>query len=459
MEEKNNWNFNFSPEDWEASLRVLRALSKAPNDAPDVDLMKGLVSKIYKTARKDRRKETESQRQAEDIAAKKQSYMFHYQMGNVEDFLLNETVPDLSLHKSSGCYACGERFHQVHLIYHRLCPDCAALHIEQRERRGNLEGRVAIVTGGRIKVGFATALRFLRDGAKVIVTTRFPNDALFAFSQEKDFDEWEKRLFLYGLDLRNIKSIENFIQYIFDTNETLDILVNNAAQTIKYPTTYYQQLAEREQKSIALLSGFQEKIACKSEILEEKQFVSLLNEAEDEFFPKEKTDIFNQPLDLRTGNSWTATLNEIDTFELIEVNLINNIAPFILNSRLKPLFQKSNFEKRFIINVTSSEGQFSYPAKTIFHPHTNMTKAAMNMMTRTSADDFARFGIYMNSVDVGWVSTGNPLEKKVRLAEEGHVMPLDIFDAASRIYAPILDVLTDNITWGKLFKNYKIVDW
>ena len=215
--------------------------------------MKGLVSKIYKTARKDRRKETESQRKEEDILTKKQTYMFHYQIGS-NDFAMADLEQDFTLNRSSGCYACGNRFHEINPIYHRLCPDCASLHIEKRAQRANLEGRVAIVTGGRIKVGYATALRFLRDGAKVIVTTRFPNDALFTFSQEKDFQEWESRLFLYGLDLRNIRSIETFIEYVFETNEAVDILVNNAAQTIKYPTFYYQQLAEREQNQALLLS-------------------------------------------------------------------------------------------------------------------------------------------------------------------------------------------------------------
>ena len=149
--------------------------------------------------------------------------------------------------------------------------------------------------------------------------------------------------------------------------------------------------------------------------------------------------------------------DRVSTVELLEVNLINNIAPFILNSRLKPLLEKSAYPSRFIINVTSSEGQFAYTQKTIFHPHTNMTKAALNMMTRTSAEDFARSGILMNSVDVGWVSTGNPIEKKERLASEGHVMPLDIHDAASRIYDPIASSLNENTApWGKLFKNYKV---
>lgn len=451
-----DWNYDFTPEEWAACIKVLGIVKDHPNEVPDLDFMKGLISKVYKNARKERRKETEIGRRQEDLSTKQQTYIFHYQTGKPEEFEMPEEE-SLLLNKSTGCYACGTRFHEVHPFYHRLCPECAALQLSKRGQRADLRGRVAVVTGGRIKVGFATALKLLRDGATVIVTTRFPNDALLAFSEEHDFESWKERLVVYGLDLRNLKSIDAFIAYLSAHFDALDILVNNAAQTIKYDAAYYSQLLQREQESGRLLSADLTQIKHPSD-LAEANMLPLLPGTEASAIAK--IDIFHQPLDERAHNSWTATLSDVSTEELLEVNVINNIAPFILNSRLKPLLEKSSFPTRFIINVTSSEGQFSYSRKTIFHPHTNMTKAALNMMTRTSADDFANSQILMNSVDVGWVSTGNPIEKKERLAEQGHVMPLDVHDAASRIYDPITTALNSNIRhYGKLFKNYKVVDW
>lgn len=456
MAVSDDWDYDFTPEEWAACIRVLGIVKDHPNEVPDLELMKGMISKVYKNARRERRKETEIQRQQEDLSTKQQSYIFHYQTGRPEEF----AMPDegsLHLNKSTGCYACGTRFHEVHAFYHRLCPECATLQLAKREQRADLKGRVAVVTGGRIKVGFATALKLLRDGATVVITTRFPNDALMVFSEEHDFAIWKERLLLYGLDLRNLKSIDAFIAYLYTHFDALDILVNNAAQTIKYDSDYYRRLLHREEESGRGLPAGQAHIKHPFDLLEAGA-LPLLPEIQPGAVAK--TDIFNQPLDERPHNSWTATLSEVSTEELLEVNVINNIAPFILNSRLKPLLEKSSFPTRFIINVTSSEGQFSYSRKTIFHPHTNMTKAALNMMTRTSADDFAGSGILMNSVDVGWVSTGNPIEKKERLAEQGHVMPLDIHDAAARIYDPIAAVLNSDIRhYGKLFKNYKVVDW
>lgn len=453
MSAEKDWDYDFTPQEWAACIKVLGVLKDDPYAVPDLHLIKGLVGKVHRNARKERRQDSKLQRREDDLSIKKQTYTYNYQIGEANKFSL-ENKESMTLHKPTGCYACGVQYKDIHPFYHRLCPECAAIHLAKRHQSADLNGRVAIVTGGRIKVGFATALKLLRDGATVIVTTRFPNDALLAFSQENDFQTWESRLILYGLDLRSLKSLDTFIEYVFEHFEALDILVNNAAQTIKYDSHYYQQLLHRERESAALLTAHHH-IQKDCELLEGGLLI-----ASADYLPMIETDIFNQPLDKREHNSWTAKLSEVDTLELLEVNLINNIAPFILNSRLKPLLEQSSFPTRFIINVTSSEGQFSYANKTIFHPHTNMTKAALNMMTRTSAKDFADADILMNSVDVGWVSTGNPIEKKERLATNGHVMPLDIHDAAARIYDPIAMALNENINdWGKLFKNYTVVEW
>lgn len=254
MAAASDWDYDFTPEEWAACIKVLGIVKDHPNEVPDLDFMKGLISKVYKNARRERRKETEIQRRQEDLSTKQQTYIFHYQTGKTEEF----EMPDeesLLLNKSTGCYACGTRFHEVHPFYHRLCPECAALQLSKREQRADLKGRIAVVTGGRIKVGFATALKLLRDGTTVIVTTRFPNDALLAFSEEPDFESWKERLVIYGLDLRNLKSIDAFVAYLSAHFDALDILVNNAAQTIKYDAAYYRQLLHREQESGRLLSA------------------------------------------------------------------------------------------------------------------------------------------------------------------------------------------------------------
>ena len=169
---------------------------------------------------------------------------------------------------------------------------------------------------------------------------------------------------------------------------------------------------------------------------------------------------FGQPVDHRSKTSWNSTLGEIDLLELLEVNLINQIAPYVLIQELTPLFKASAFEKKFIVNVTSSEGQFSYNNKSIFHPHTNMTKASLNMLTRTSAEEYVEFGVYMNAVDVGWVSTGATETLRKRQFDQGYIPPLDPVDGASRIMMPIIDELVRSAgIVGKLFKNYRMQDW
>ena len=81
----------------------------------------------------------------------------------------------------------------------------------------------------------------------------------------------------------------------------------------------------------------------------------------------------------------------------------------MLNARLKPLMLRTPERDKHIVNVSAVEGQFYRKFKTTRHPHTNMAKAALNMMTRTSATDYAADGIHMNSVDTGWVTDEDPV--------------------------------------------------
>jgi len=312
--------------------------------------------------------------------------------------------------------------------------------------------RKVILTGGRVKVGYATALKFLRNNAELTVTTRFPAIAYEQFQKEHDFEEWKNRLTVYGLDLRNLEALGQFIDFYFGKNDTLDILINNAAQTIQYNANYYASLLDNERK---LLQNQETPIT-------PNKTNWIANEQIEDKVIKQVVDLnrFGQPVDERLKNSWNSTLEEIDMRELLEVNLINQISPYILIKELSPLMRKSTFDSKFIINVTSSEGQFSYSNKTIFHPHTNMTKAALNMLTRTSGQDYARQNIFMNCVDVGWISTGAAEHLRKKQFNEGYIPPLDSVDGAARILHPIYEKIENNITFiGKLIKNYRIEDW
>jgi len=430
----NNENeFAFSSEEWISTIKVLTELKKRPFHNPDNETISTLISGIYKKARKQKRRENQKKKNKEDIESIKSTTLG-------QDGLGNGTTQNTSsltfkrLNSSRNCYSCNQSYQDLDSYYHRLCPSCAAENTYQRERTIDLSEHTVLLTGGRVKVGYATALKFLKSGAFLTITTRLPAIALTTFQQEPDYNDWKDRLSIYGLDLRNLTAVEEFISSFKAKHEKLDILVNNAAQTIHYPNSYYAPL-----------------IAQESHYLKQPEVSHLITENKtnltnhpliiqgNEVLPQFPTNRFGQPIDQRMKNSWNSSLTEINPRELLEVNLINQISPFLLIQQFTPLLK--NNKKGFIINVTSSEGQFSYSNKTIFHPHTNMTKASLNMLTRTSGEDLARNNIFMNAVDVGWISTGAIEALRIKQFEAGYIPPLDPTDGAARILAPIIDEL------------------
>jgi NAD(P)-dependent dehydrogenase (short-subunit alcohol dehydrogenase family) len=385
---------------------------------------------------------------------------------------------------SFSCYACGKKYLEVHHFYDRMCADCAELNWTKRNQTCDLKGRVAIVTGGRVKIGYEISLILLRQGASVIVTSRFPKDTSIRYSKEKDFDEFKDRIHVYGLDMRHIPSVIDFTDFIKSKYDRLDILINNAAQTIRRPPIFYEHLKDIEMKPLIafdetvrkmmptdfqmksesppLLQGKKEDIIPIEDCSTSAQlsFISTMEEdlhVNPKEFPEGALDVNGQQIDLRQHNTWDMELSEVPLIEFLEVQAINQTAPFILCSRLKSLMIKVQDQDKWVINVSAMEGQFYRLRKTTKHPHTNMQKAALNMMTRTCGADFAKDRIYMNSVDTGWVTDESIVGKSLK---NSFTAPIDEKDGAMRCCDPIfIGVLTGKNEHSKFYKDYKKELW
>lgn len=456
------------PEEIEQCLRTLQRIADTPGSVRNNDRFKGLISKIYKESKRDDQREEKWRQRLADRAVQATTGMVQIQRDAVSATAL--PPPDVenvrTLNQPATCYICKGDYTQVHFFYHQLCPSCAEFNYRMRHLHADLKGRTALVTGGRVKIGFQAVLRLLRDGAKVIVTTRFPHSAARRFHAEADSAEWVDRLHLYGLDLRNIPAVEQFARHMLDTEPHLDILIHNAAQTIRRPPGFYSELAAVEQAphetlAIEALKLVRNDAPMTLGITDSSALLPAIVPAVQDVLPADRLEDNEERADSRLVNSWLLRLDEVSAPEMLEVQLVNSVAPFVLNSRLKPLLLRSPHSRRFIVNVSAMEGQFRRH-KTVFHPHTNMAKAALNMMTRTSGEDYAKDRIYMNSVDTGWVTDENPTPRRLRNQEEGGFFaPLDIIDGMARIYHPIAVGINDEAepVYGQFLKDYVSCAW
>jgi NAD(P)-dependent dehydrogenase (short-subunit alcohol dehydrogenase family) len=415
------------------------------------------------------------------------------------------------LHQERSCYVCKKPFVKMHRYYDSMCHECGDFNYAKREQTADLSGHYALVTGARVKIGFQASLKLLRAGAHVVVTTRFPIDAADRYSKEPDFAAFRDRLQIHGLDLRHTPSVELFTRFIVERLPRLDYILNNACQTVRRPAGFFQHLVAREGESLGSLppalrgplashaelrrslEGADAQVQARMQAQTGAQELTrasgvaplvtaanwghgegLLHSAalsqrrylDEDFrdgaalFPSDRYDEDRQQVDLREINSWRLRMHEVETPELLEVQLVNAIAPYILNARLKPLMVGTTGAHKHIVNVSAMEGQFYRATKTDKHPHTNMAKAALNMMTRTSAPDYVKDGIHMNAVDTGWVTDEDPAVHAARKAEEGFSPPLDIIDGAARIVDPIfVGRLTGTHVWGQFLKDYKSAPW
>jgi NAD(P)-dependent dehydrogenase (short-subunit alcohol dehydrogenase family) len=409
-------------------IATLEALHEVAPDDPRFVAVERAAAHLAKSAKKKRRLERKHERVAHDREATQGSTRAAAYFAVPA---LAAEIPRV-LRAERRCYICKQPFRRLHAFYHALCPTCADRNFAARGETADLRGRRAIVTGGRMKIGFETARMLHAAGARVTITTRFPRDAERRFAEAGILG-----IAVVGLDFRDLRGLYAWLDAELAAGEPLDLLINNAAQTVRRPPAYYAALVAAEQGQLAA------------------------PEASDLALFPPGIDEEGKPLDLRARNSWVLDAADVEPLELVEAHVINAIAPFAIASRLRPLLCAAAAPDRYIVNVSAMEGVFSRYTKTDKHPHTNMAKAALNMMTFTSAPDYAEHGIFMNAVDTGWVTDEDPIllaERKTR--DSDFQPPLDIVDGAARICDPFFSGLsTGEHAFGKFFKDYKPTQW
>eukprot|EP00928_Gymnodinium_smaydae_P027566 TRINITY_DN21282_c0_g6_i1.p1 TRINITY_DN21282_c0_g6~~TRINITY_DN21282_c0_g6_i1.p1 ORF type:complete len:577 (+),score=86.05 TRINITY_DN21282_c0_g6_i1:47-1777(+) len=389
-----------------------------------------------------------------------------------------------------ACNMCRGEYMEQHHFYHQLCPRCAELNWQKREQTADMTGMVCVVTGGRVRIGYAIVLKLLRAGALVVATTRFPNDCLRRYSQEPDFESWRDRLEVVGpVEFCDLKLVEQFCDDLIRRFPRIHVLINNAAQTLTRPAGWTERMLELESRAATSLTQSERSMlrlpvqssenggnvlrlpsgvegqasAAHAGAEEDPKWREATIQLRD--FPEGLIDESRQPLDLSATNSWARRLGSISTVELLQTLAANTAAPFILCSRLACVLSPQNEGEPYghVVNVSALEGKFSVRNKSSGHPHTNMAKAALNMLTHTSSKDLFQRRVLMNCVDTGWVTDMAPGGVGVVAAQNATWVgpPLDEDDGAARVLDPVFSHL-NNPSWlvrGKFFKNYFVCQW
>ncbi|MGZ8750309.1 MAG: SDR family NAD(P)-dependent oxidoreductase [Pseudonocardia sp.] len=494
------------PDELATAVRVLQQLHHLPDDHADIRTIKHAASHMYKSLKRERRTRKREAELAADRAVTEATATGSALRIDDE----TQGIPLVSsvtgafageLINPRGCYICKNDYTLVDAFYHWLCPACAALSHGKRDQRTDLTGRRALLTGGRAKIGMYIALRLLRDGAHTTITTRFPKDAVRRFAALEDSPDWIYRLKIVGIDLRDPTQVVSLADEVAAAGP-LDILINNAAQTVRRSPGAYSQLVELEGAPLpehpslpemvtfdrisdahpAAIAGtlrrhavahhegesVRDAVAAQSAASMTALSLTAGNASLEAHLAGTAVDAGGLLPDLQTENSWTQKVDDVDPLELLEVQLCNATAPFILISRLRPAMRAAaevraragGLRRAHVVNVSAMEGQFSRAYKGPGHPHTNMAKASLNMLTRTSAGEmFETDGILMNAVDTGWITDERPHQEKLRIAAEGWHAPLDLVDGAARVYDPIVRGEAGEDLHGHFLKDYAPSPW
>jgi NAD(P)-dependent dehydrogenase (short-subunit alcohol dehydrogenase family) len=477
------------PQELEIALRVLKESESLDPEHPDVQALRRATArhfKFVKQARKKIKQDAISEADRAVVAATATGSPQRIDDETEGIPLVSNTKGAVAGHfiRPRPCYICKQDYTQVDAFYHQLCPSCAALNHAKREARTDLTGRRALLTGGRAKIGMYIALRLLRDGAHTTITTRFPNDAVRRFSALPDSAEWIDRLRIVGIDLRDPAQVVALADSVAEAGP-LDILINNATQTVRRTPGAYAPLVAAESEPLPALEHMPDVLtfdhisdahpAALAGSLSEHPLPHLPDTLRGSEISRMALMAGNASLerhrdntaidaggllpDVLHDNSWTNGVSEVDPLELLEVMLCNQTAPFILVSRLRPALNASSARRKYIVNVSAMEGVFGRGYKGKGHPHTNMAKAAVNMLTRTSSNELFEDGILMTSVDTGWITDERPHYTKLRLAEEGFHAPLDLVDGAARVYDPIVQGELGNDLYGVFLKDFEKSQW
>ncbi|ERF73745.1 hypothetical protein EPUS_00999 [Endocarpon pusillum Z07020] len=412
------------------------------------------------------------------------------------------------------CYICRFLLVSHHAQYSSLCKPCGDFNLAScglsLPQNLHLEGKTALVTGGRLNLGYHTALRLLRCGAKVIVSTRYPRDAEVRYLAEHDSESWRERLKIIGADFRAASDVFQLVEAVkeclrrwdLEGENRLDVLVNNAAQTLTDPLEKERQAVEQEKRfhgsrfqSQLLLggSGYEARIrggfqGSKLLAYGAKRTTMFLEASNADLGPQNavtdqnlvrSNDTELVPTENSLKSSWMQSLHEIPYEDVITAHSVNTLVPFILIRELVPLMSSpgsssSRSEARaskpqaYIINVSSREGTFessqAHPSKNGHHVHTNLTKAALNMLTATEAAPmWKEKRVAINSVDPGYMSAAPEIETRwweMAMGEQGGEAgrwecPIGWEDGAGRVLWPIAVGEKGEAVWGRFLKHFR----
>jgi NAD(P)-dependent dehydrogenase (short-subunit alcohol dehydrogenase family) len=468
-------------------LEVLAQVDQLPHDHPDVVRIRLATARIFKTAKRQRRREKRDEIVAADRAVDRATataapHRFDDETQGIALVSPAAAASAGTLRRPRSCYICKQPYTVVDAFYHQLCPPCAQFNHDKRAARTDLTGRRALLTGGRAKIGMYIALRLLRDGAHTTITTRFPQDAARRFTGLADSADWLHRLKIVGLDLRDPAQVLDLADEVA-ADGPLDILINNACQTVRRSPGAYSHLVRGEAEELA--GGPRPQLRRLGEVaITPHALISALGADHDGLAGLRMAPDLVAALALQAGsatldrivagtaidagglvpdrhesNSWVHVVHEVEPLELLEVQLCNVIAPFLLVSRLRPALAQSTARRKYVVNVSAMEGSFGRGYKAPGHPHTNMAKAALNMLTRTSAGELLSDRILMTAVDTGWITDERPHPTKVRLNAEGFRAPLDLVDGAARVYDPIVRGEAGEDLSGIFLKDYRAARW